>query len=244
MRTRGLPSVDALLAELAEHGVADAPREAPDPDALRGLLDMAAFVAMHRKRVRFPDFHWDAPAFVAEDAKVTLRFAYARLPGAGEDALRWALGGSLDRLRDGRTLLALDARATGVKEFDLGHALYGQVTLFQFPHKPVESADPRVHDAQARGWTKVLKEHNLLPGRGIVVLDEHQGLLLRDERLADVVGFLVLFPTGHTSLWWNPFVRADANDPELQHWTAWGPGTGPPSAWREVLRVDEAQRPE
>jgi len=95
----------------------------------------------------------------------------------------------------------------------------------------VQPADPRIDAAREAGWTPTLKAHNLLPGRGIVVLDEHQGLLLRDERFADVLGLLVLFENGQTELWLNPFARSA--DPELQHWRAWGPGTGPASGWRE-----------
>ena len=231
VRRRNVPPVEALLAELA---LDDAPRDAPDPFALQGLLDMALYVAEHKKRVSFPTFAWSDPSFVSEDAKVTLRFAYAELAVDPETTL----AANLDRVRDGRTILALDARRSGIREFDLGHALYGEPTLFQFPAKPAEPADPRIDAARERGWTPTLKAHNLLPGRGIVVLDEHQGLLLRDERFTDLVGLLVLFENGLTELWWNPFVRPDANDAELQHWKAWGPGTGPASAWRERFFVE------
>lgn len=237
MRRREVPPLDELLAALAEAGVADAPREAPDHEALRGLLDMALWAAELRKRVSFPDFSWSDPRFVATDDKATLEFAYTRLPGATLDAIRLCLEGNLDRMRGGRTLLAIDARGRDVREFDLGHALYGRVTLFQHPHKPSESADPRIDAAREAGWARTLKEHNLLPGRGIVVLDEHQGLILRDERFRAILGFLVLFDTGHTTLWWNPF--AHGADAELQYWPAWGPGA-PASAWREVFRADAA----
>lgn len=241
MRRRALPSVDELLAALEEHGVADAPREGPDEESLRGLLDMALWAADLRKEVSFPGFHWSDPGFVARDAKATLRFAYAALPGATPDALAWALEGNLPRFAgEGMTLLALDAHATQAREYEVAHRLYGEVTLFSFPHRPAEPADPRIHEARERGWTRVLKENNLLPGRGIVVLDEHQGLLLTDDRLRELPGVLLLLPDGHTSLLWNPFARAEKNDPELQYWPAWGPGTAP-TEWREVLRVGEPE---
>lgn len=218
-----MPPVEQLLEELA---LDDAPRDAPDPFALQGLLDMAAYVADHKKRVAFPAFTWADPRFVSTDAKVTLTFAYAELV---TDAAT-TLAANLDRLGE-RTLLALDARRSRAREFDLGHALYGEPTLFQFPAKPAEPADPRIDAAREAGWTPTLKAHNLLPGRGIVVLDEHQGLLLRDERFRDVLGLLVLFEDGQTELWWNPFARSA--DADLQHWRAWGPGTGPASGWKE-----------
>lgn len=218
----------------------DAPRDGPDPEALRGLLDLALFVAEHKKKVSFPGFHWGDPRFTVADARTTLEVAYASLAGEGEDALRWTLEGNLDRVRGGRTLLALDAHATTAREFELGHALYGRVTLFSWPTKPAEPADPRIDAAREKGWAKVLKEHNLLPGRGIVVLDEHQGLLLREPRYEELLGILLLLPDGQTTLWWNPFVRADANDPEMQFWLTWGAGTSPASGWREVFRAEDS----
>ncbi|HVM45123.1 MAG TPA: hypothetical protein VM582_04240 [Candidatus Thermoplasmatota archaeon] len=235
MRRRTLPPVDELLAALAEAGVADAPAEGPDATMLQGLLDMALYVAEHKKSISFDGFTWADPAFVATDAKVTLRFAYGELVGD----VAMTLAANLPRLAGERTLLALDARRAGAREFTLGHALYGEPTLFQFPSRPVEPADPRIDAAREAGWTPTLKAHNLLPGRGIVVLDEHQGLLLRDERFADVFGFLVLFDTGQTELWWNPFARGA--DAELQHWRAWGPGTGPASGWRERFYAEPGE---
>lgn len=230
--------MDELLRALEEAGVEDAPREGPDEEALRGLLDTALFVAEHRKRVSFPGFHWGDPRFLVADARVSLTLAYAALAGETEDALRMALEGNLDRARDGRTLLVLDAHTTRAREFEIGHALFGQVTLFQWPTKPPEPADPRIDAAREKGWAKVLKEHNLLPGRGIVVLDEHQGMLLREARYEDLLGLLLLLPDGHHALWWNPFVRADVNDAELQFWLTWGAGAGPASGWRELFRAD------
>lgn len=234
VRHRTLPPVDDLLAALAEAGVTDTPREAADAHALQGLLDTALFVAEHHKHVSFPDFRWADPQFLVEDAKVTFRVAYAELAADVETTLL----ANRDRFRDGRTILLLDARRSGAREYDLGHALFGEVTLFQFPSKPPEAADPRIDAARERGWVKALKDHNLLPGRGIVVLDEHQGLLLRDDRFADLVGVLVLFANGLTTLWWNPFVRADVNDPEIQYWLTWGKGDKPASAWRQVFEAE------
>lgn len=234
MRRREIPPAEISLGALRELGVDDAPTEGPDELALQGLLDMALYVAEHKKRISFPGFSWSDPCFVATDARAKLRFAYAEL---AVDA-RTTLEANLERARDGRTLLALDARRARATEFSLGHALYGEPTLFRFPAKPAEPADPRIDHARERGWTPTLKLHNLLPGRGIVVLDEHQGLFLREARYDGVVGVLALFGTGQTELWWNPFVRADLNDAELQYWKTWGEGTGPASAWREQFLVE------
>lgn len=211
----------------------DAPQEGPEEE-LRALLDTALFIAEHKKRVSFPGFTWEDPGFVAADAKVTFRVAYAPLLAG----LLGTIEASLPRLGP-RVLLALDAHRTQAREFDLGHALYGGVTLFQWPTKPPEPADPRIDRAREKGWAKTLKEHNLVPGRGIVVLDEDQGALLRDERLKALVGLLVLFETGETKLWWNPF--CEGADSELQYWLTWGAGTAPASAWREQLYVEERE---
>lgn len=234
VRSRAIPPAEELLAALEEAGHTDAPREGPNDAMLRGLLDMALFVAEHKKRVSFEGFRWSDPCFASIDAKVTLRFAYAELV----TDIPTTLAANLERVKDGRTLLAIDAHATNAREFDLSHPLYGEVTLFQWPAKPPQSADPRIDAARERGWVKTLKDHNLLPGRGIVVLDEHQGILLRGDATRDLVGLLVLMPSGHTNLWWNPFVREDANDPDLQYWLAWGPGTAPASGWRHVFEAE------
>lgn len=235
MRTRPLPPLDELHQSLLEHGVTDAPREG-DEEALRGLLDMALFVAEHRKRVSFPDFTWQDPGFVVADAKVTFRVAYARA-GAGDDVER-ILRAHLPRVSSGNALLALDLHATRVREFDLMHLLYGEVTLFSWPHKPPESADPRVDAARDAGWTKTLKEHNLIPGRGLVVLDEHQGLLLRDPDVEKLLGLLVRYPTGQIHLAWNPLVPPARATSDVQYWLAWGEGTGSSSEWRQLLHVE------
>jgi len=234
VRRRALPPLEELHAALAEAGVTDAPHEAPDEESLRALLDMALYAAEVKKRVSFPDFRWSEPGFTAHDARITLRFAYAELVGD----IAQTLEANLPRLGP-KTVLAIDAHRRNVREFEIQHDLFGRVTLFQWPRKPVESADPRIHDARDAGWTPTLKEHNLLPGRGIVVLDEHQGILLRSERLRALLAVLILFENGQTRLWWNPF--AEGADPELQHWLAWGAGTGPASAWREQLYVEEKE---
>jgi hypothetical protein len=232
VRRRPLPSLEELHQGLDEAGVTDAPRDGPDEECLRALLDLALFVAEHRKSVAFPGFTWADPGFTVTDAKVTFRVAYAELA----IDVATTLAANLDRLGP-RTLLALDAHRTPLREFDLGHDLYGRVTLFQWPHKPPEPADPRISDAMEKGWARTLKEHNLTPGRGIVVLDEHQGLLLRDPRLRALVGTLLLLEDGQTRLWWNPF--CDGADSELQYWLTWGAGTGLASAWKEQLFVEE-----
>jgi hypothetical protein len=235
VRQRALPPPDELLASLAEQGVEDAPREG-DPASLQGLLDFALFVAEHRKRVSFPAFTWDDPAFLAADAKITMRVAYVRMhPG---DDLAGVLRAHLSRAATGHALLAVDARATGLREFDIVHAIYGRVTLFEHRTPVPESADTRVDAARERGWAKTLKEHNLLPGRSLVVLDEHQGLLLREEAFARLMGILLLLPNGLTTLLWNPFVEAERNDSELQYWLGWGQGEGRSSEWRELMKYE------
>lgn len=240
MRRRPIPSVEESLEALAAAGVQDAPRDGPNPDDLRGLLDLAAYAAENGKRVSFPGFAWSDPRFVAEDDKVRMTLVYATLPGETPEALEMALQANLPRVAHPNTLLALDAHATGAREFELTHRLYGEVTLFSWPHKPAEPADPRIDEAREKGWVKTLKEHNLLPGRGIVVLDEHQGILLRDPACESLLGILALLPDGQTHLLWNPFVRPEWNDSELQYWLGWRSG-GPSSAWKELLRVDESR---
>jgi hypothetical protein len=137
------------------------------------------------------------------------------------------------------SLLALDAHGTDLREFDLTHLVYGEVTLFQWPHKPPQPSDLRIDDAREAGWVKALKEANLLPGRGIVVLDEHQGLLLRDEAFRALLGLLVLYPNGRVELHWNPFVPSARASSEIQYWLAWAAGHGASSEWRQMLHVEE-----
>jgi hypothetical protein len=235
VRARPLPSIEELKGYLAEAGAFGVPETGPTEDDLQGLLALALHVADCQKRVSFPGFTWDAPSFLAADDKVTLRFAHAHLDAKDEPGVVAALLENLPRL-DRRTLLSLDARASGLREFELEHMLYGQVTLFTFRTRPPEAADHRIDSARERGWIKTLKEHNLLPGRGLVVLDEHQGLLLREPRLQALLGLLVLYPSGAIHLMWNPF--AMEGDSELQYWSAWGRG-GQASAWKEVFRADE-----
>lgn len=239
VRSRPLPPLDELLQGLAEEGVTDAPAEG-EPEALRGLLLMALHVAEHRKQVRFPGFTWDAPSFTVQDAKTTLRVHYVRAPAAATlqdvDAL---LRASLPRVAQGHDLLGLDLHGTALREFEVTHHLYGSVTLFAWPHKPAESADHRIDAAREAGWVKTLKEHNLLPGRGIVVLDENQGILLRDPAFKDLLGLMTLLPTGQVHLLWNPFVDPARATSEIQYWLAWGPGTGSSSEWRELIHVHE-----
>lgn len=230
-----------LYGYLEEAGVTDAPRDAPDEEHLQGLLSMALHVAECQKRVSFPDFTWAEPTFVAEDARLTFRFHYARLNDKTEDGVRSFLLDSMERVAGTTHLLAIDTRPARIAEFELVHHLYGEVTLFQHRSRPSESADLRIHEAREKGWTPTLKEHNLLPGRGLVVLDEQQGLLLREPWLDALPGMLVLLASGETKLLWNPF-SPDA-DAEWQYWLAWGAGAGAPSEWRQVLHVSERDDP-
>ena len=234
-RARPLPPVDELRAGLAEHGIEDAPTDG-DEESLRGLLSFALFLADNLKRIDFAGFTWDAPGFVATDAKTRVGVEYVRVAPGGSvaDAMR----ANLPRVAGQKALLAIDAHGADVREFDALHEIYGRVTLFQYPHKPHESADPRIDAARERGWVKTLKEHNLMPGRGIVVLDEDQGLLLREPAFDALLGLLLLTRDGTIGLHWNPFINADRNEPEMQYWLAWGEGTGQSSEWREMLHVE------
>lgn len=224
-----LPPVDELLAELREAGVSGAP-DTGDERALQGFLFCAAEVAQRQKQVGFEGFSWDEPTFSAKDSKMTLRFRFVEFAGSTREELLAALAPK----REGE-LLAVDARNSPLKEFEIAHMLFGEVTLFDFPRRPVESADPRIHAAQEAGWTPTLKEHNLLPGRGIVVLDEHQGLLLREPSFESLRGLFILKGLHHFHLWLNPVAKGA--DPDLQYWLSWGKG-GPASAWREVVRYE------
>lgn len=229
---RPLPAPDALLQSMREAGVTDAPTEG-DEHALQGMLWMAGYLMERQKRVSFPGFSWGDPRFSVTDGKVTMEVSYAPLANAG--SLRDTLIAAARRVKV-PGLIGLDARASGLREFELEHLIYGQVTLFSWPHKPPEPMDRRIHEAQAKGWSRTLKTHNLLPGRGIVVLDEHGGLLLTEPALSALPGIVVLLAGGETQLWWNPF--CEGLDPEMEHYLAWGAGTGKASEWREVLRYE------
>lgn len=227
-----------LMELLDEAGVQDYPRDGPDEASLQGLLTLALHVAERQKGIDFSGFSWEDPRFVSRDAKVDITLLYTKLAGRTPDDVAAAFRDALARPRTPFTMLALDTRESGITEFEIVHHLYGEVTLFRFPHKPLQSADLRIEQARDKGWTPTLKEHNLLPGRGIVVLDEHHGLVLNDESLQAFVGALALLPTGHVTQLLNPFVHEEANESELQHWLAWGPGTKA-SEWRVMLDVRE-----
>lgn len=232
-----LEPVDELQALLDEAGVEDYPMaHGPHEDSLQGVLAFALFLAERQKRVDFAGFAWDDPRMVSRDARVDITMLYARLDGRTPEAVAVALDEALARPHPPMSMVALDARASGITEFELAHHLYGEVTLFSWPSKPPHPRDPRIEHARERGWARTLKDHNLLPGRGIVVLDDHQGLLLTDPNLEDLVGVAVLLPTNHIVTMLNPFARDDRNEAELQHWLAWGPGTAA-SEWRVVLDV-------
>ena len=219
-----LPDARALHEALVRVGVTDAPDHG-DPDALQGLLFLAAHLHDRQKRVSFPDYAWEAPRFRAADEKTTVELAYARLQRPGDLAGVLASGG-------GR-LVALDARPSGLKEYELTHLLYGTPTLHPRRGSAPDPRDDRVERARERGWAKTLKEHNLLAGRGLVVLDEDQGLYLSDPEMERVPGCLVLLAGGDVHLLWNPF--ALGGDSELQYWLAWGKGQAS-SEWREMVR--------
>lgn len=223
---RPLPDARALHEALVRVGVEDAPTDG-DPDARQGLLYLAAHLHDRQKRVGFPDFSWDAPRFVAADEKVTVELAYARLerPDDLADALRSGEG----------RLVALDARPSRLKEFELTHRLYGTPTLHPRRGSAPDPRDDRIERAREGGWAKTLKEHNLLAGRGLVVLDEDQGLYLSDPEMERVPGCLALLAGGDVHLLWNPF--ALGGDSEMQYWLAWGRGESS-SEWREMLRFE------
>jgi len=223
-----LPDARALHEALVRVGVTDAPAHG-DPEALQGLLYLAAHLHDRQKRVSFPGFSWDAPRFQAADDKLAVELAYARLHRAADLADALASGG-------GR-LVALDARPSGLKEYELTHLLYGTPTLHPRRGSAREARDDRVERARERGWAKTLKEHNLLAGRGLVVLDEDQGLYLSDPGMERVPGCLALLAAGDVHLLWNPF--ALGGDSEMQYWLAWGRGQAS-SEWREMVRFGDA----
>src|SRR5437870_1462535 len=134
-RARALPSVEELLVELREAGVDGAPEEGPG-DALRAVLLLASDLALLRKRIDFAGFSWDDPGFVAVDAKVRVDVRYAAASGASRDDLRATLLSAMARARGGLGLVALDLRAAGAREFEVAHALFGEVTLFAHRHRP------------------------------------------------------------------------------------------------------------
>lgn len=221
-----LPDAEALRLALADSGVEDAPTEG-DPAALQGLLFLAAHLVDRLKEVSFPDFAWSDPGFVATDAKTTIPLAYATLKDARDATQTLAL-------RSPR-LVALDARPSGLREFELAHLLYGRPTIYSKPHKPRKPRDDRIERAREAGWAKTLKDHNLLPGRGLAVHDEDQGLFLSDPDLETCPGVLVLLAGGDVHLWWNPFAKG--GDSELQYWLQWGRGVAA-SEWKEMLRYE------
>jgi len=238
MRRRPIPHPQESLDNLREAGSTDAPTEGPEAH-LTGLLDLAAYVAEHKKAVSFPDFSWQTPHFHVDDDKAHVRIDYAPLDSLPD------LEATLQHANDlpaGQApgdqaryhLLALDLHTSPhITEFQLTHHLYGEITLYHYPHRPPHPADPRIDEAREMGWAKTLKDHNLLPGRGIVVHDEHHGLFLTQPRLtARLQGVLALFADGHTGLYWNPFSDAP-NEAEMQYWLAWGMGA-PASEWKQV----------
>lgn len=221
-----LPDPRALHEALLRVGVTDAPAHG-DPDALQGLLFLAAHLHDRQKRVSFPGFTWDGPRFLAEDDKVSVELSFARLDRAGDLADVLASG-------EGR-LVALDARPTGLKEFEFTHLLYGTPTLYTRRGAAKEARDDRIDRAREAGWAKTLKDHNLLAGRGLVVHDDDQGLFLSDPEMERVQGTLVVLAHGDVHLLWNPF--AVGGDSEMQYWLAWGRGQSA-SEWKEMIRFE------
>lgn len=224
-----VPDARALLEALALVGVSDAPTEG-DPDALAGLLFLAAWLHDRQKAVSFEGFSWESPRFTAADEKVTVELEHATLAHASD------LAGALCH---GPRITALDARPSGLKEFELGHLLYGTPTMYARRGAAKEARDGRIDTAREAGWAKTLKDHNLLAGRGLVVHDDDQGLFLSDPETEDVPGVLALLASGDVVLWWNPF--AEGSDAEMQYWLSWGRGL-PASQWREMVsygREDE-----
>lgn len=204
----------------------DAPTDG-DPSALQGLLSLAVHLVDRLKRVSFPAFSWDDPGFTAADDKTTVRLASATLTDARD--LASVLASKAPRL------VALDARASGFKEFELTHRLYGRPTIYSKPHRPLAPRDDRIERAREAGWARTLKEHNLLPGRGLAVHDEDQGLYLSDPDLERCPGALVLLAGGDVHLLWNPFFTG--GDSEMQYWLQWGGGSSA-SEWRELMRYE------
>ena len=217
-----VPDARALQEALALVGVNDVPSDG-DPDALAGLLFLAAWLHDRQKVVTFGDFSWESPRFEAADDKVTVELEHSTLVRPSD------LAGALAH---GPRLTALDARPSGLKEFELGHLLYGTPTMYPRRGAARDARDGRIDLAREAGWAKTLKDHNLLSGRGLVVHDDDQGLFLSDPETEDVPGVLALLASGDVVLWWNPFARGA--DSEMQYWLSWGRGL-PASQWREMV---------
>lgn len=235
------PSLAALYEELAGREVENLPlpsASVPERE-LASLLAFSLFYAERLKKVRFPlVLDWSAPSFDVVDDKLTVRVAWARLDGLADLAavLRDVAAREADAVLP--VVLALDALDAEASEFELEHALYGEVVLLDFRVRAPASRDARVERARERGWAGVLKEHNLLPGRGLFVPDDQQGLFLTEPAAQHLSGVQLLLPSGHFTMELNPFVREDKNDPDLQYWLAWGRG-GAASEWRDVLAVSD-----
>lgn len=211
--------------------------ELPDglsPEEAYRTAAAAAFFARRRKPVRFPG----GPHLLVVDRKMEVDVPIVHLARAADlsDLLARLAPGV--RARPRRTVLWIDATAAPDPEFAFEHALWGEVTLYQWPTKPRRSRDERVLAAERAGWTPVLKQYNIVPGRGIVVEDGKHGLLVTSPDTAAFAGLVVHCGTGE-QLWCpNPFVEARFADSDFQYWLQWGEGTGE-TEWTKVLDTRE-----
>lgn len=230
------PDLAELRAELATLDVEHLPATGPDDRRLASALAFALFFAKRLKKVRFPrEVDWARPRFVVVDDKIEVDVAWEPLDGIADLAAVLAEAGERERDAPRPVILALDALDAEATEFELEHALYGEVTLLEFRSR-APAPDARIEGARARGWAATLKEHNLLPGRSLFVESSKLGILPNGGASRSLAGVLLLLPNGHFSMKLNPF--AERGDSELQYWLAWGRGSAA-SEWKDVLYVDD-----
>src|ERR1051326_4426137 len=151
-----LSDLRELRASLAAAGVADVPEaQAGRERDLLGVLAFAGFFLRRRKDVRFPRaWRWEEPAFDVVDQKLTVRAIYAQLEGFADLAALLEDEARRARERPEPVLLLLDALDAEAPEYELEHALYGEVTYFPWPGRPPEIGDARVAQARDRGWSE------------------------------------------------------------------------------------------
>lgn len=230
------PALADLYAELRTLDVENLPPGGPDDRVLASVLAFALFFARRLKTVRFPDaVDWARPSFDVADGKIVVRVAWERLDGIADLAAALEEAGERERDATRPVVLALDALDADASEFELEHAIYGEVTLLEFRAR-APPPDERVEGARARGWAATLKEHNLLPGRSLFVAPGKWGAFPRGGGSQHLAGVLLLLPNGHFTMKLNPFAKPEANDAEMQFWLAWGRGEAA-SEWKDVLEV-------
>lgn len=231
-RARPVP-IDDFLLDLEEAGL-ELPAGLSAPEAYR-LAAAAAFFARRKKRVVFER----SDLLRVTDRRAEVAVPIASVAAAADLPAALAAVAPAARERAHRTVLWVDASGSPDPEHLFEHALWGPVTLYTWPSKPRRPVDERILAAERSGWTPVLKQFNLVPGRGIVVEDGRYGLLVESPDAAALAGLVVHVGTGEQVWCPNPFVEARRADSDFQFWLNWGEG-GPASEWKEVLRHGES----